>query len=84
MHNTPKKVDCIGCIWVTKTASCLQKWHLDYKSCVSLTNIKLSNYKVAFRDTKLHLALQLSTFCGVLRLFFGVFNQYNLKFNVFH
>jgi len=39
MHNTPKKAACIGCVSVTKTASRLQKWLLDYKNCVSLTNI---------------------------------------------
>ena len=33
---------------------------MNYKNCVSLTNIRFSIYKVASRLTKLHLGLQLS------------------------
>ena len=59
-YHTPKKSFCTDCISVTKVASHLQKWIFGYKSCVSLTNIQFSFYKVAFCVTKLHLALQLS------------------------
>ena len=62
IYHTSKKMFCIGCISNTKTASRLQKWHFGYKNCVSFTNIRLSIYKTAFRDTKLHLALQLTPY----------------------
>lgn len=62
IYHISKKMICIGCISITKNASHLQKWLLEFKNCVSFTNIWLSIYKIAFCITKLHLGLQLSKY----------------------
>jgi len=54
-------LDNIYPILVTKVASRLQNMLFEYKSGFSFTNISLSVTKMAFRFTKWHLVLPLSS-----------------------